>query len=146
MSELFDDERNLLSTTPRPGASSMGQYEVLFTSTWGEGRENPLPLIFSGMIPGGQDKLEQEFLGRRLFGRWAQFRIDRSQSRVKVRRDGHRHRMTALMIGGAIAHNRQHVVKWQDTGGSGCSACLLRCAITRALLSASGFASTYHGV
>jgi hypothetical protein len=30
---------------------------------------------------------------------------------VQVGRCGHRHRVAALIIGGRIAHNRQHVVK-----------------------------------
>ena len=48
----------------------MGQCEAPSSGTCGEAqaryvvaREDPLPIL-SGMIPGGQDKLEQKLLGR----------------------------------------------------------------------------------
>ena len=71
MDELSDDECNLLrycAETERI-ASSMGQMlrrhsptpAVRLSRAALVGRENPLLLIFSGMIPGGQDKFEYEF-------------------------------------------------------------------------------------
>jgi hypothetical protein len=94
----------------------MGQYDVAFISTCGEAQalrngvaKTPTPDLL-GHDPGWARQLDEEFLGRRLCDSWAQFRIDCCQSRVKVRRGGHCHGITALTIGGWIAHHRQHVV------------------------------------
>jgi hypothetical protein len=80
-----------------------------FTDDYVVAREDPL-LIFSGMIPGGQDKLEQEFSGRPPCGIRVQLRIDSRQSRVQVRGGSHCHGIAALTIVGIIAHHAQHVV------------------------------------
>ena len=84
---------------------------VSYTNTFGEAQARAtqwvarILTVLLGMIPGGQDKLEEEFLGRRLRGSRAQLRIDGSQSGVQVRRRGHRHRITALVIDRRIAHH-----------------------------------------
>jgi hypothetical protein len=129
----------------------MGQCEVPCTSTCGEaqpryvvGSRRLLLSIFSGMIPGGQDKLEQEFLGRRLCGSWVQLRIDSRQSWVHVRRGSHGHSITALIIGGRIAHDPQHIIERQSTTCGSCGAGLLSCAIATALLSSTSFAAACH--
>ena len=149
MNELSVDERNLL----RYYAETHHQCEMPSTSTGGEaqpryvvGSRTPLLLIFSGMILGGQDKLEQEFLRRPLCGSWVQLRVDSSKSRVQVRGGGHSHGITALMIGGRIAHDPKHIVERQSTTCGSCSPSLLSCAIARALLSASSFATSCHSV
>ena len=84
----------------------MAWCEMPFISTCGEaqaryvvGPRKPLLLIFSGMIPGGQDKFDQEFPGRLLGHGRVQLRIDGSQSRVQVRRGGHSHRRIARSAG-----------------------------------------------
>jgi hypothetical protein len=48
------------------------------------------------------------------------------------------------MIGGKIAHHQKHIVERQDTGGIGCNTSLLGRAITRTLLSSTGFAAARH--
>jgi hypothetical protein len=98
------------------------------------------------MTPDGQDKLYQEFLRRRLCGSWAQFRVDSSKSGVQVRGSRHRHRVPALRFGGRVPHDQEHVVERQSTSCSGRSAGFLSCAIARALLSSTGFATACHSI
>ena len=131
----------------------MGQCEVPSISTCGEaqprcvvGSRKLLLSIFSGMIPGGQDKLKQEFPWRLLCGIGVQLRIDCGQSWVQVRRGGHSHRITSLTIGGTIAHHAQHIVERQSTSCGSCCPGLLSRTIARALLSSTSFATACHSV
>jgi hypothetical protein len=85
VNDLSDDEHNLLRYYAETERIIHGLVRVPFTSTSGEtqaryvvGSREGLLLIFSGMIPGGQDKLEQEFPGRPLCGIRVQLRIDGS--------------------------------------------------------------------
>ena len=66
MNDLSDDERNLLRYYAETERIIHGLVRVPFTNTCGEtqahyvvGREKALLLIFSGMIPGGQDKFHR---------------------------------------------------------------------------------------
>src|SRR5262245_1623884 len=105
-------------------------------------------LIVAGVALTRQNKFDADciaFWGR-IPGDRAQFRIDSTQFAMQKWRGRHCHRITALMIGGTIAHHAQHVVQRQNAGGSGSSARLFSCAIARALLSSTRFASTSHSV
>jgi len=68
VNDVCDAERNLLRYYAETVRIIHGLVRVPFTSTCGEtqaryvvGSREGLLLIFSGMIPGGQDKLEYEF-------------------------------------------------------------------------------------
>jgi hypothetical protein len=105
-----------------------------------------LPIICD-MCRAWDDKFDPDGprLGRRLRGSRAKRRVDSAQSRMQVGSSGHRHRITALMIGGRIAQHRQHVVERQDTRRRGGDAGLLGHAIARSLLSSTGFATACLG-
>jgi hypothetical protein len=70
----------------------------------------------------------------------------RSWVQLRVGRGGHSHGITALMIGGRIAHDPKHIVERQSTTCGSCSPSLLSRTIARALLSASSFATACHSV
>jgi hypothetical protein len=62
----------------------------------------PSLLFPSGVITAGYYKLDYQFFEWRRRGSRVQLRIDGGQFRVQVGSGGHRHRITALVIGGRI--------------------------------------------
>ena len=64
-----------------------------------------------GCDRGGAPQTRLQFFWQRLRDRQAQLCIDAAELRVQVGSGGRRHRITALMISGRIAHDLKHVVE-----------------------------------
>jgi hypothetical protein len=106
----------------------------------------PLLLIWA-VSRAGHNEFDQDCwsLRRRLRGSGAQLRIDGTQFRVQVGSGGHRHRITAPVIGGGIAHDREHVVDRQNAGRLSRNASFFCRTVARTLLSSTGPAAARNG-
>ena len=114
MNDLSDDERNLLRYYAETERIIHGLVRVPLTSTCGEAQARYVVGSREGLTPdllwhdaGWARQTRAGVSGATAVRSWVQLRVDGSKSRVQVRRGGHSHGITALMIGGRIAHDRQ---------------------------------------